>query len=339
MAYILNSDSVWADVYQLEVTDPALGGPDGVMNYQAIALVKRSNWLRDAAAAAQSAADTAQGTATSAQSAALTAQGAAAAAQSTANTALANAATAQGDATNALEQVSALHGLIVGLRMSWNSGTSIGISAGAAYVPSLGKVLELPAALTKSGLSLSANTWYHLYLYSNAGTPDVEIVTTAPAAPYWGTARAKTSDTTRRYIGSIRTTTGGAVIQFQHYPDGGVVTYLGTDYSLRNRLAAGTATAATTVALSTIIPPTAETADLFLTNAATVGIVVTGNSTQGLPLAGGAGNTYYGYADPMRGTFVPNHPVDSSQAITYRYLSAVTGTGCYIDVNGYRYLR
>lgn len=115
-------------------------------------------------------------------------------------------------------QVAALtpRGYIDGLSMEWVSGTSLRVTSGAAFIPGRGSALELPSAVTKSGLSLAANTWYHVYLFDNAGNADVEVVTTAPAAPYIGTARAKTGDTSRRYVGSVRTGASNQILRFTH---------------------------------------------------------------------------------------------------------------------------
>lgn len=96
-------------------------------------------------------------------------------------------------------------GYIDGLKMVWVSGTALTVTTGSAYIPSLGKVLRATSDIAKTGLSLTASTWYHAYLFSNAGTPDIELSTTAPAAPYNGTARTKTGDTSRRYVGSVLT--------------------------------------------------------------------------------------------------------------------------------------
>ncbi|MEU8779981.1 hypothetical protein, partial [Streptomyces sp. NPDC048606] len=81
-------------------------------------------------------------------------------------------------------------GHILGLRMEYVGPASIRVSSGSAWIPSLQQAIEVPSALTLSGLTLAANTWYHLYLYLNGSTPAIEAVTDAPAAPYSGTARA-----------------------------------------------------------------------------------------------------------------------------------------------------
>ena len=44
----LNLTRQWAEnIYQLETTDPVMGGPDGVDNRQAKELGARTNWLKD----------------------------------------------------------------------------------------------------------------------------------------------------------------------------------------------------------------------------------------------------------------------------------------------------
>ena len=116
-------------------------------------------------------------------------------------------------------------GYIDGLQMQWVNATAVTVSSGRAYIPGLGYYLDAPNAIALTGLVLTASTFYHLYLYSNAGVPAVECVTTAPAAAYNGTARAKTGDTSRRYIGSVRTDTSGNLMNFLHTPSSGAYLY------------------------------------------------------------------------------------------------------------------
>lgn len=145
---------------------------------------------------------------------------------------------------------------ISGLKMIWNSATSISVTTGAACRPS-DSLLMMPAALiTKSGLTLTASTWYHLYLYMNGTNPDVEIVTTAPAAAYFGSGCAKAGDTTRRYLGSIRTDASGNILQFTHIAD--MIAWA----SNVRVITAGTATVPTAFDCSTGAGPTSI--DLFM---------------------------------------------------------------------------
>lgn len=149
-------------------------------------------------------------------------------------------------------------GYIEGLKMQWVSGTAITITSGAAYIPSLGRVVRSAAAIAKTALVLTASTWYHVYLYINAGAAAIEIVTTTPSAVYFGSARSKNADTSRRYLGSVRTDSAGNILQFKHFAD--VVTYaLGSSNMVVN---SGTATAVTDFDCSAFAPVTAT--DLFM---------------------------------------------------------------------------
>jgi hypothetical protein len=107
-------------------------------------------------------------------------------------------------------------GFIDGLRMVYTGRTSLTVEAGSAYIASTGKILELTTDKVMTGLTLSVSSFYHVYLYDNAGVADIEISTTVPVR-YYGTAYQKTGDATRRYIGSALTGTGG-FFKFQHDP-------------------------------------------------------------------------------------------------------------------------
>ncbi len=100
---------------------------------------------------------------------------------------------------------------IEGLTSVRVSNTAVTLRAGSAWVPGLEAVLEAPADIAKTGLVLAANTIYYAYLWSNAGVADLELSTTAPAAPYRGIAKTKTGDTTRRYVGELTTDATGAI--------------------------------------------------------------------------------------------------------------------------------
>lgn len=149
---------------------------------------------------------------------------------------------------------------ITGLTLTWLSGTSVRVEAGEAWIPGLGAALAT-TGITKNVI-LSASTWYHLYYYNNAGTADFEFSTTAPDVPYKGCARTKPSDTSKRYIGSIRTDVGQAFIRFRTVACGPrlemnwVVQNNSAPYRL---LAGGTATAVTNVDCSALLPTEAIT--------------------------------------------------------------------------------
>lgn len=145
---------------------------------------------------------------------------------------------------------------IEGLEVVWNSANSLTVKAGSAWIPGLDRVLDLPTDLTKSGLVLTANTWYYLYLFENAGVGDVEVVTTAPDAPYRGSARIKgTPDDTRRYLGAVRT--GAANTMYRFSSKDGFVRWLETTNALPFQVVSGgAATSLAPVSCSAVMPVT-----------------------------------------------------------------------------------
>lgn len=176
-------------------------------------------------------------------------------------------------------------GYIDGLNLVWNSGTSISVTSGSAYIEGAAAVVNVPAALTLSGLSLTASTWYHVYLYLNAGVPAIECVTTAPATAYSGTARSKTGDTSRRYLGSVVTDASSAI--YNAYFAGGDVLYRcpngsGTPFRVLN----GMATVSTPVSCAGVAPVSAYSILVKLANPNTAGngiLRVTNSQVTGTP--------------------------------------------------------
>lgn len=221
-------------------------------------------------------------------------------------------------------------GHILGMRPEFVSPTSLRVSSGSVYIPSLGYAIEFPAAVTKGGLAPSGTSHYYMYVFLNGSTPDLEISTTAPAAPYIGSARCKTGDTSRRFIGAALANGSGGFWNFVF--DNGRVLYKNTqDATAFRKLAGGTSTTEATVALGSCIPPTTKSAIIRFNNVATAGNAYTGtsdDSAAGPPTSGILSFVPGGNA-------IADHVVDSSQAITYWYATTPTGAGFFIDVCGY----
>lgn len=228
-------------------------------------------------------------------------------------------------------------GYIDGLNMVWNSATSLSVTSGAAYIPSLGHVLQSPATLTLSSLVLTASTWYHIYLYLNSGTPAIECVTTAPAAPYNGNARAKTGDTSRRYIGSIKSDTSGNVINFDHNAMMGAV-YYKTNLNNNGLLALsnGSATTNTIVSLSAGIPVTANQVYAFFDNSGTGTPVVFVSSAD---IAASTIMFYLRPAPSGTSTEVKSFLSVYNQSIAYQFTGSPTSGGLSCYIAGYTYTR
>lgn len=226
-------------------------------------------------------------------------------------------------------------GDIQGLELKWNSASSISVLGGACSIPSTGKLEVYPSTLTINSISLGASVFGHVYAFDNAGTPAIECVTTAPAAPYIGTARAKTGDTSRRYLGSILTDSGGNIIRFKHNWMTGRIDYTTYINTLPFLVAAnGVATVTTSVSCSGVVPITSISASVFTDNSDTAAFVRYGTSEIGTL----SGSNYLAYLFPSS-MFVSQLQLDSSQALTYQYSSAPAVGAMNIRVVGYIYER
>jgi len=233
--------------------------------------------------------------------------------------------------------ISALRGYIDGLRMEWVSGTSLRVTGGAAYVPGLHGILGVESPITKSGLSLSANTWYHLYLYRNGGSADIEISTTEPAEPYSGAARTKSGDTNRRYIGSIRTGASGEVLGFYHRGDS--ILWHQPSGSPYRILSAGKATTPTPISISGICPATASMVffkgNNFANSAGDSSVLNVGSASDKFQFAL--------HPDPIAENAYGAIPIDVGSTNIYYYFSSApssnSNSGAYLDVTGYGYAR
>lgn len=215
-------------------------------------------------------------------------------------------------------------GYIDGLNLVWNSGTSISVTSGSAYIESLGAIVNVSDALTLSGLSLTASTWYHVYLYLNAGVPAIECVTTDPASPYSGTARSKTGDTSRRYIASVRVNPSGNIIRFVEC--GGTVKYEVSAFD-NNILSGGVSTSPTEVDPSLFIPITCEIASIRAQNEADTYAII--------------GNSANSYIIPFneRSVLIMDIPASSTKKIVYKFDYAPTVGGLIISIIGYTFNR
>jgi hypothetical protein len=247
--------------------------------------------------------------------------------------------TMQADGTVAFQTPGGIPpGYIDGLKMVRVSGTALTVTTGNAYVPSANGAIGVTANIAKTGLSLTANTWYHVYLYMNGANADVEIVTTAPAAPYSGTARNKTGDNTRRYIGSILTDASGNIIPFDHCTSLNSVMYaMSINNAPLHPLTAGNTVtpSSSNIDLSTSIPVTGRRATLYLENGSGNGSVAyIANPDLGDPVANVI--SFVRAAAQQASTYL----LSSDQKINYTFnVAPSSGKGLDVWVLGYYYER
>ncbi|QGL88277.1 hypothetical protein FEO91_08165 [Stenotrophomonas maltophilia] len=228
-------------------------------------------------------------------------------------------------------------GHILGLRMEYVGPASIRVSSGSAWIPSLQQAIEVSSALTLSGLTLAASTWYHLYLYLNSSTPAIEAVAAAPAAPYSGTARAKTGDTSRRYIGSFRTNASAQIVRFAHNPGSNAIKYMqDINTAPLYVLNAGTAVTSTDVSCSAAVPVTSRIMYAFAENNSTVETAVAfiANSEVG-PASSTVILEFLRVGKIMFGEMI----LDASQRFNYSRSGPVADGGLAVWCTGYLYER
>lgn len=220
-----------------------------------------------------------------------------------------------------------------GLKMSF-SGSTITLSSGYAFIPSVGKIVRLNSPISKTLSGMSPNTWYHMYLMLSSPTSvDFELVTTSPSTPYCGSARTKSGDNTRRYLGSVRVGASG-VLKFEHRGDS--IMYLeNTNAAPFLVLAAGSSVSTFTVITSMVAPPTAYAISLVALNAATNGAYTRLSNGNGPSPESG----YISLVSPG-GTSSMIFPVDSNQFYTYAFDASPSPPGAaYHRVNGYYFER
>ncbi len=214
---------------------------------------------------------------------------------------------------------------ITGLQLERASATSIKVKKGVAALES-GGLVQVAADLTISP-TLGASTWYHVYLYISSNVATIEAVTTAPASPYFGTARSKTGVNTRRYVGSFKTNASSQIYRFYHNPLTNAVKYLEQANASPFRvLAGGAATSATNVPATGVVPATSRLA--------IVGLAETGGQIASIGTSDDAG-TYIFQVD-ANGRLSPEISLDSSQQFRY---SVAAGGALYVDVRGYIFER
>lgn len=215
---------------------------------------------------------------------------------------------------------SALNGLIL------ERPTLYSDSAGAAtdvYVGPIGRLVLGSRILSSAALEvptpgggLAAETWYYVYGYDSSGVLAVEASTTAPES----TLTFKTADTTRRYLGCFRTTTGSAVLPFRAVNGRYLYRASGDPGSeLQALLATGTVGATDLIlayggtATKELIPPHARLARLSSSLSATGGEVTATFYTKG-----DSGTTIrQEHADGIQAGMEFDIETDSSRTIRY----------------------
>ncbi|WP_017907406.1 hypothetical protein [Xanthomonas sp. SHU 199] len=175
-------------------------------------------------------------------------------------------------------------GEIVGLPLSGlTDGQTVTVGEGYCFLPS-GRRLMATGASAVIPASQPIG-WIHAYAAEvSNNTLGLELSTTGPDVAYRGTARTKTGDVTRRYLGSGRIETVGKLRGGRHVTVGSRGNYVLLDHStasfqtppqaLNLSIVALTAPTQQTIDLTPYIPPTAVVVELKVTNLSNLTVYV-----------------------------------------------------------------
>lgn len=224
---------------------------------------------------------------------------------------------------------------IEGLEMGWVSPSSISISSGGAFIESTGNgYSNISSRILNIGSQFPSSSIVHIYGYESNGVMEFEASSTEPSSPYYGTARSKNGDSSRRYIGSILKNSSGSVVKFYHSSNTGNYYYLSDiNGSGLYILSGGKSASSVNVSARSVVPSTSKIAFSLIENSGTE-IAFISN-----PDIGPASSTNIlrffrvnAYADA-------EIILDNNGNFNYSFVSASGGNGLSVWCTGYNYSR
>lgn len=218
---------------------------------------------------------------------------------------------------------SPFEGLLYGFQLSVAADLkTVSVSNGVAYLPGGTRIYtETALSVVVTGIT---SAWAHFYLSLTGGVAALEASAVAPASFYQNTARIKTGDATRRYLGSIYFLASGFCTQFLHSNFGMQNNRI--DFLMPNGIAntaaailnLGVSQTPVTISAATSCPPTTRLLRAQIINTAGLPAYI-GNADSGTPSA-----TSY-----LR-LILPNNSdqgdlvLDSSQQLNYVFGAGIT---------------
>lgn len=153
-------------------------------------------------------------------------------------------------------------------------GKTITITGGWCFIPG-GKRINVLSDWTQTINATSA--WRHFYAYQDMTTYAgmIEVSTVAPSARYQGSARTSSSDTARRYLGSIYFGSNGTCTPFTHITAGPQAQILfsssqGALAPSQQLVFQSLLQSVQTVSVAALVPPTVRLLKVLLQNTAGV---------------------------------------------------------------------
>jgi hypothetical protein len=220
----------------------------------------------------------------------------------------------------------------------------ITILPGACYAEN-GDYIRWDTPLSSGSMLLSTDKKYHIYVYLNNGTPTLDVSRTAPAIPYFGTARSKPGDASYRYIGMMHTDTDGDLYVYYHYPEENlVIRSIVNNTNPKHRVLSGGTVDQTDPELDKIVPCgdevppgcTAVWARMINTSSdafvmfSSAAVDVLYNNT---PLHAIDKKTAGANYNPDRVSLLP---IDDNYQFKYAYRGPITSGAAYVDIMGWK---
>lgn len=211
--------------------------------------------------------------------------------------------------------------------------SGVTVYPGSAVIGNTGEIVEVKSAITVTLPALEAGTFFYIYLYKNGDSAAVEVSKTAPVK-YSGKAAGKGPDTSRRFLGYYRVNSSSVVVECNSIGD--LMRFSGPndgDGTLRI-LANGQSTAYAQINMTGFIVPNIARSIVF----ELLNTVAAGGSS--VAYSGASGKTYstvQAGGVQYESEVIFNDP--ASPQLWYKYYSAPSGGGFFVNIKGFRYDR
>lgn len=219
------------------------------------------------------------------------------------------------------------------VRLGTISGVNIYGATASKVLPYAGGTIG--AAQIQGGGNLASSDWYYVYAYNNAGTIAFEISTTEPN----GARTIKNGDATRAYLGCFPTLSTGAPVPLRASRGRYVYDVGGSAVADMSVVAAGAATAYTSVPCAALVPPHARLATLDVrgTLPAGAGVITSAVQVQSYGSTGAMAHVLHngvGVAlEPRSAMF--DVVLDASQRAQYKVVGGANAPTADIYVTGF----
>lgn len=222
---------------------------------------------------------------------------------------------------------------ITGLHLEWVSGTEVRIKSGACYILGSGEILEATAD-TVLTITPAASTFYYIYALKVGGALSFESSPTAPVQ-YRGYAKHKTGDSSRRYVGAVRSNAAGTALH-RFRCEGNLVRYLqDTEVAPFRLVNALSAQVVTFVSAGGVVPPTSTMAKMRISTNPNAGVAISLPSLETAGAAATAVTLLFQGSGSTAGWDIVLDPSGASNPQSFTFENIAPSGSTTIDLHGY----